>query len=125
MKPTTVPTSRSRIRCSPEQGRNLCESFQHNGQTGARFCTEQGLASSSSDRWRHKLRYAAPRGEAVAEDSLFVELPPDAELSVKPTWDVDLELGAGVVLRLRRPCCASRWGADLAVCAADRYASIL
>ncbi len=104
MKPTTVPTSRSRIRRSPEQWRDLFTSFEQSGQTRERFCTEQGLALSSFDRWRHKLRYDGPRGEAVVGDALFVELTPDAESSVKPAWDVELQLGAGVVLRLRRPC---------------------
>ncbi len=51
-----------------------------------------------------ELCYDVPRGEAVVGDALFVELTSDGESSVKPTWDVELQLGAGVVLRLRRPC---------------------
>ncbi len=104
MKPTTVPTSRSGMHRSPEQWRDLFTRFEQSGQTRERFCTEQGLALSSFDRWRHKLRHDGPRGEAGVGDALFVELTPDAESSVKPTWAVELQLGAGVVLRLRRAC---------------------
>jgi hypothetical protein len=38
----------------------------------------------------------------AAADALFVELSSE---SGEQCWDVELQLGAGVVLRLRRPPC--------------------
>ena len=104
MKPTTVPMTRSHMRRSPEQWRELFTRFEQSGQTRERFCAEQGLALSSFDRWRHKLRHDVPRGEAVVGDALFVELTSDGESSAKAPWDVELQLGGGMILRLRRPC---------------------
>ena len=104
MKQTTVTTNRSQIRRSPEQWRGLFSRFEQSGQTRERFCAEHGLALSSFDRWRNKLRHDLPGSEAAVGEALFVELTPDAESSARSTWDVELQLGAGMVLRVRRPC---------------------
>ena len=104
MKATKVNTLRSWSRRSPEQWRDLFVRFEQSGQTRERFCAEQGLALSSFDRWRRKLRNATPRGRAVAEDDLFIEVTPDTVSPVTMAWDVELQWGTGMFLRLRRPC---------------------
>ena len=104
MKPTMVPTTRPQMRRSREQWRDLFTRFEQSGQTRERFCAEHGLALSSFDRWRNKLRRDLPSGEAVVGDALFVELTPDAESPASASWDVELQLGTGMVLRVRRPC---------------------
>ena len=84
------------------QWRELVERFERGGQTRGRFCAVHGLALSTFDLWRRKLRGTGSEkgGEAGA---LFVELSnlPRAE-SVAASWEVELELGGGVVLRMRR-----------------------
>ena len=64
------------------------------------------MALSTFDGWRRKLR-ETPVMREEAPQALFVELssPPGAEVPA-PGWDVELELGGGVVLRVRRaaPC---------------------
>jgi hypothetical protein len=64
------------------------------------FCAQQGLAYSSFGYWRKHLR-----GALAAEDRLrpaLVELPAWPGLGVEPApWRIELELGEGVVLRVR------------------------
>ncbi len=104
MKPTTVATTRSHMRRSAEQWRDLITRFEQSGQTREGFCAEHGLALSSFNRWRQKLRRDFARGEGVVGEALFVELTPEAASSVTLAWDVELQLGGGMILRLRRPC---------------------
>lgn len=105
MKATAETTTRRRIRRSAEQWRDLFERFEQSGQRREQFCIEQGLALGSFDRWRQKLRREPKHQAMAAGDGLFVELTSDsAPTSPVPAWDVELQLGAGVVLRLRRPC---------------------
>jgi hypothetical protein len=65
--------------------------------TQREFCARQGLAYSSFCYWRKRLRTL----EAVEENAPpLIELPslPSSELR---TWRIELDLGQGVVLRLR------------------------
>ena len=105
--------TRHRARRTAAQWRKLIERFDRSGQTRGKFCAANGLALSTFDLWRRKLgETQAPADEAHPE-SLFVELTNATELA-EPSrtaagtgaWEVELELGAGVVLRLRRaaPC---------------------
>ena len=101
MTASTNLTRQRRTHRSEAAWREVFTQFERSGQTRKRFCAEQGLTLSSFTRWRQKLRQASHSPAAVAEDALFVELAADAE----PGWDVELELGAGVVLRVRRQPC--------------------
>lgn len=96
-------------RRSEAQWRALFSAFETSGETRRRFCARHGVALSTFDWWRKRLREQA-RSTAVAplhSEALFVELTapmaPARELPGSASaWDVELELGAGVVLRLRR-----------------------
>jgi transposase-like protein len=59
------------------------------------FCTQHGLAYSSFCYWRKQLRTAVSAGVPA-----LVELPM-GDSSAMPSWRVELDLGRGVVLRLR------------------------
>ena len=102
------PTRKTRRapRRSVAQWQALIERFERAGQTRKRFCAAHGVALSTFDGWRRKLR-GTPAVREEESQALFVELssPPEAEVPV-PVWDVELELGGGVVLRVRRavPC---------------------
>lgn len=76
------------------------------------FCREHDVALSTFARWHRILAgqtapaAAAPRGEP---ERLFTELPmplSGRSLGDAPPWEVELALGAGVVLRIHRgePC---------------------
>jgi len=106
MTMSTTLTRGARVRRSEDEWRALFARFERAGQTIEQFCTEQGLGLSTFSRWRQRLRgedRAEPRGSS---EPLFVELS-TAEVAKTdaPGWDVELQLGAGVCLRLRKARC--------------------
>ena len=104
--------TRHRARRTAAQWRKLIERFDRSGQTRGKFCAVNGLALSTFDLWRRKLGEAQAPADEAHPESLFVELTNATESPGSRTpagtggWEVELELGAGVVLRLRRaaPC---------------------
>ena len=72
----------------------LIGKFERSALSRQRFCAEASIPASSFDYWRRKLR----REQATAAPG-FIELP---SISSGSSWDVELELGGGVVLRFRR-----------------------
>lgn len=104
MTTTSTKTNRARIRRSPAQWRALFAHFKQGEQTREQFCIEQGISLSSFDRWRTKLRKAPSTQAVISEEPMFVELTPEAPSPLTSVWDIELQLGAGVFLRLRRPC---------------------
>ena len=104
--------SRHRARRTAAQWQELVERFERAGQTRGKFCAAHGLALSTFDLWRRKLRATQAAVEEDHPEALFVELTNPAQTQTSPTstgtgaWEVELALGAGVVLRVRRaaPC---------------------
>ena len=104
--------TRRRARRTAAQWRKLIERFDRSGQSRGKFCAANGLALSTFDLWRRKLGEAQAPADDEHPESLFVELTNATEPAASRTaagtgaWEVELELGAGVVLRLRRaaPC---------------------
>ena len=91
-----------RVRRSREEWRALVSRFEESSQTREAFCAQMGLSVSTLRRWCSRFR-ERPR-PAVSRAPVFVELPAEekrVEASVHP-WEVELQLGGGVVLRLRR-----------------------
>lgn len=90
------------------QWRALMAAFETSGVSQREFCARHGLARSTFDLWRRRLRVTrATDAPGVQSDALFVELTaPAADKSerrpIDCAWEMELELGAGVVLRLRR-----------------------
>ena len=100
---TLAPVRRHRR--TLEQWRELLDCFEHSGQTQEQFCTAHDLGLSTFGRWRKRLRRQAATVPKSATDALFIELA-QAEPAVSVQgWDVELQLGAGVCLRLRRTGC--------------------
>ena len=100
--------TRHRARRTAAQWRKLIERFERSGQTRGKFCTAHGLALSTFDLWRRKFGATQAPADDAHPESLFVELTNPAQTLTSPTssetggWEVEVELGAGVVLRLRR-----------------------
>ena len=94
-------STQRRVRRRREEWRSLVSRFEASGQTREAFCAETGISVSTLRRWSSRLR-ERPRA-AVSPAPVFVELPSaqrDAEAPALP-WEVELQLGGGVVLRLR------------------------
>ena len=94
-----------RIRRGPEEWRDIIARFEQSGQTRHQFCAKHGLGLSTFTRWRKRLRREDPSPPASGDRSLFVELAQAVPVEIATAWDVELELGAGTVLRLRRCGC--------------------
>ena len=105
---STLPTQPKRIRVSrtPDQWQSLFDRFEQSGQSRDQFCHEQGISLSSFSRWRTKLRKQTLVKPASSESPLFTELTSANQPagSAVSGWDIELQLGAGVLIRLRRPC---------------------
>ena len=88
-------SSRYRRRTASEW-QELISRFERTGQTRKDFCLSQGVSLSTFDLWRRKLR-----GRTAEHcGSMFVEVSHDEPNAVS-SWDVELELGGGVILRVR------------------------
>ena len=93
--------SRSRgARRSTEQWRCLIEEQQSSGLTQRVFCSRRQLAVSTFALWKGRL---SARDLTDPSAAAFVELtPPPAALATPEGWEVELSLGEGVRLRVRR-----------------------
>ena len=98
-----IARKRRRVRRSKAEWHELVARFEASGQSRAAFCAEQGVVVSSFARWCQRLRPVRRRAPAAMSDPVFVELAPERNCGRR--WDAELELGAGMVLRLRRPAC--------------------
>ncbi len=91
---------RMTVRRSAEEWRTIVSRFERSGQTRKQFCTAEDLAPSTFSLWRRKLR-RSEAGSGANGAGRFVELA-DSPTAL-PAWEAELDLGEGVVLRLRRP----------------------
>jgi hypothetical protein len=85
-----------RARRSGGEWKKLIDAFDRSELSVPAFCDQHQLGYSTFRKWRRHL--SKPLG-AMPETPLIelTRLP-----SPSPAWDVELELGSGVVLRVRR-----------------------
>ena len=102
MESPTILPRRRRIRRSQKQWCELLDRFNRGDQTQEQFCTEHNLGLSTFGRWRKRLRQPSPM---ASSNALFVELEQNTPPPSTQSWDVELQLGGGMCLRLRRPGC--------------------
>lgn len=89
----------SHIRRSGEQWRRLIQEQADSGQSQAAFCKMRRLSLSTFQYWKKHLSSA--REETSTPTTPWLELP--AMLSpASGVWDIELDLGDGVRLRLSR-----------------------
>jgi hypothetical protein len=94
-------TTERRGRRSRAQWRALIARAEGSSLGIAAFCRAEGIGTASFYTWRKRL--AADAGPTPVGEPAFLDLGPLAgPTSNEATWDIELELGAGVVLRLRR-----------------------
>lgn len=90
-----MKTTRSRIRRTPEQWREILHEFRASGLDRKSFCERKGLRRESLRRAEIRLDHSEPVSMP------FLELAAPAAEPVRG-WDMELELGDGLVLRLAR-----------------------
>ena len=111
MKHSELP---KRVRRSPEALRDIVKQFEHSELSRAAFCRKHALSPVTFERWRQKQTAGEVTQASHPEAAMFVQLidtdgeqehrGADARFSTAPVWDVELEIGEAMVLRLRRPC---------------------
>lgn len=95
-------------RRSPTQWQRLIEQQAASGLSQVAFCASQGLAKSSFQHWKRRLKSSAPAGLLQSPgDAMFTPLPetpgaPSREATPDDGWAIELDLGDGVCLRFRR-----------------------
>lgn len=90
--------SKLRARHSAAEWQHFIELQRSSGESQTAFCQSQGLGLSTFQYWKRRLRAASPPQEPP---------PPWLELSALPErrgegWEIELELGGGLYLRLSR-----------------------
>ena len=84
-----------------EQWKALLEEFNTSGITRAAFCKKHRIATSSLYRWQQLFEHASDAGFIDVTEPL-ANTPKSHPVPVCDNdWLVELELGAGIVLRLR------------------------
>ena len=87
-------TKRRRIRRSQTEWQQLIDDQTDSGQTQAAFCAANGLGVGSFQNWKRRLA-------AEVSPEPWLALGTLAQQGTS-AWDIELELGDGICLRLRR-----------------------
>ena len=95
-------TSSPKIRRTRAQWTELLKQYRASGQTQTAFCEAHRVPISSFTRALRRARDAP--GDTLTDDDFvpvsLEELP--STVTSQTVWDIELSLGADVVLRLRR-----------------------
>ncbi|MBO9471629.1 IS66 family insertion sequence element accessory protein TnpB [Endozoicomonas sp. G2_2] len=99
--PRVIAMSHSpRQKHTPEQWQQLIDAQAASGQSQVAFCAERGLSKSSFQHWKRRLRTS--QAPVSTPSALFAPLA-DEPGNTDSGWTIELDLGDGVCLRLRRP----------------------
>lgn len=87
----------------------IMDDYRHSSLNQKAFCEQKGLAMSTFSKWRKQLglvnTHSAASTTADFKPLLSVSTVPVASATVENNqhgdWDVELVLGAGMVLRIR------------------------
>ncbi len=92
-----MPSSRAgRVRRTEEQWIEIFRRLQSSGVSAQQFCRREGLALSSLQNWRRRLKVKS------AAPARFVELVPAAAAEAHSApWSLEVSLPNGVCLRFR------------------------
>ena len=100
-----TPKRRHKTQRTKAQRKALIDEYTHSGLTQTAFCKQHKIATSSLHQWRRQfsdkplssefIDISEPLAKIVEVPQAIVE-----DLPQTPHWQVELELGAGVVLRV-------------------------
>lgn len=99
-----------RITHTPEEWRQFIEAQSSSGQEQGAFCEAHGLKRSTFQTWKRRLYGPQSRASDAGASSralgpLFTRLTRPVDGAATPQaadWTVEIELGDGLCLRLRR-----------------------
>ena len=86
-----------RNRRTREEWQQLIETQQESGLSPAEVCTQRSISQKRFTHWKRRLQKA----QSNQTDNHWLELP---NMPVTPSsgWDIELDLGQGLRLRLRQ-----------------------
>ncbi|HDK37667.1 MAG TPA: IS66 family insertion sequence hypothetical protein [Thiolapillus brandeum] len=88
-------------RHTPSEWQQLIEAQQASGLSQKAFCQENGIARATFGYWKRKLKQEQPVVQGHMSGSSWIELSRFAtEPSPTAYWQIELDLGNGVCLRL-------------------------
>ena len=99
---TTVITQepKKKKRRTPEQWQHIIEDQQKSALSQEAYCKQHNITVSSFYKWKN--HFAQPK---PFTSDVFVEVKPPSEVNEQPTWDVELCLPNGMVLKLKTGTC--------------------
>lgn len=98
-------TTTTRVRRTGADWQAVISRAERSALSTAAFCAAEGISTASFYLWRKRLRASdPPQGDVGEEAPEFLDLgqlsrPAKTDAA---SWDLELDLGDGVVLRLRR-----------------------
>jgi len=99
-QPQTKPAKR--VMRSHSQWKALLEEFSNSGLTRTAFCKKHRIATSSLYRWQQIFSQDAGDTDFIdVTEPLSITPAPPPVHECDNNWQVELALGAGIVLRLR------------------------
>ncbi len=101
-QPQPTPRRRARVMRTREQWKALLEEFNTCGLTKSAFCKKHQIATSSLYRWQQLFGDPAGDTDFIDVTEPLTNAPTSHPAPVRGNdWQVELELGGGMVLRLR------------------------
>lgn len=95
------PRTKKRVMRSRRQWKTLLEEFNTSGLTKTAFCKKHRIATSSLYRWQQIVSQHAGDTDFIDVTGPFSITPAPPVNERDNNWQVELELGTGIVLRLR------------------------
>ncbi|MBT4521011.1 MAG: hypothetical protein HOC23_13500 [Halieaceae bacterium] len=100
--PSPLPLKpKKRIQRTRGQWKSLVDEFTASGLTKVAFCKKRGIATSCFHRWQQVFAGQSAAGEFIDITEPIAAVASLPSVEGNADWQVELELGAGMFLRLR------------------------
>jgi len=92
---------KTRVKRSKEQWEVLVNQYETSGLTQQVFCKQHGIATSGLNKWRKRFSRSS-ESEFVDITRQLSQAASQSRDQAEPHWQVELQLGQGLVLRIGR-----------------------
>ncbi len=90
-----------RTRRTPQQWQAIIDRQADSGESASQFCDSNALSYPVFCRWRAKLTSTKPI-RLTKKPAPLIDLSSLVSIPQRQVWDIELELGDGMTLRMRR-----------------------
>lgn len=91
--------NKTKIRLGAERWQTIMARFESSGSTQEAFCRQESLAIATFSKWRKRLKQ---HQTSVITEPQFIDVGSLSQDAQHLSWDIELDLGHGIILRLRR-----------------------